>query len=318
MEKLVSICNNIIMPIRDPNAQAASFLMQIFYKNFFKTPKGAINSSDFLYLVSILDCPSIGSASELALLDETINPAYIATCLKKSLSDLVLPNDYFIVYQAVIAEAIRCLDILYSNLEFFLDHNIVSGVYSKNIIIIDTDLLMKNQEVILKLAIGRLEGVTYSHNDMFNWSKSCGDNYHSGHPKSSQTNTWSAPARNSTRLCEDNDSLTKQHPVQDFPYNLQALLEKANKIHTKCSKQPGLVQAPSSVIKMFGRGNKLFSGEGDLLYSTPDKLRSNTVPYSPSFLIKNSLFKSSSAFSMYKANVDEKKQRDFSPSRGSI
>lgn len=241
MHQLLQLTRHVIIPIRDPYLQFASFLVQYFHDYFTGDSNKYLKSSQVFNLLKTL---KEKSARECDLLwDEYIRKEAVAKILNKT-PETVKGEDILTVLNKMIAFIISELDIIWLNLEHCLRVLFKSQSYkSHTIVIVDGENLVQQPQEVLRNICEQLQ-LSFGERMASQWKKSSGNKFRSGHPTNDRLLGWSAPAKESTGIHKDNDSIDIAPRLEDFPKEMHGLLKKAWVIYQNCLSRPELIRVP--------------------------------------------------------------------------
>lgn len=244
IRKLLELTHEVIIPIRDPYLQFASFLVQYFHDYFTGTSK-YLKASQALQLISALKQKS---AKECDLLwDEYITKEAVAKTLSKS-PETVTGEDILIVLNQMIAFVNNELDIIWTNLDHCLEILFEPQYRQEHtVVIVDGEHLLENTSEILNNICQKLR-LSYSNKMTNDWGKCSGSYFNSGHPAKDRLMGWSAPAKGSSSFHKNNDSVDIIPKIEDFPVELQNTLMKAWNIYKKCLIRPEFIRTAQPPI----------------------------------------------------------------------
>ncbi len=270
ISQLLQLTREVIIPIRDPYRQFVSFLVQYFHDYFTGASSDRyLKASQVLNLISTLKNKT---AEQCDLLwDEYITKEGVAKTLNKP-PENVKGEDIITVLNQMIPFVNSELDIIWTNLDHCLDILSKPEYYQKNnVVIVDGEDFVDHSSEMLNNICHKLK-LSYSNKMTDDWQKSSGNNFKSGHPTKDRLMGWSAPAKESSSIHKNNDSVDITPKAEDFPVELHGTLNKAWNIYRKCLIRPEFIHVLQPQISSVPNIEESKKSETEKLPDSTDKL----------------------------------------------
>jgi hypothetical protein len=145
------------------------------------------------------------------------------------------------IIKATYEDALRGIDqeirITWENFEH--NFNILLNARLKkdiNIVIVDSELLIKNPEIVLQSITKKLSHITYCSEMLNNWVKGVGANFYCHLPSGDDqlSNAWVGPSRNSSGFTTLHDSTVIDLQEDQFPIILRSTISYATSLYDLC------------------------------------------------------------------------------------